>query len=934
MKVFCSRLKYIFIVTAILLTCLAGPTPLPAEVHEDASVITDIDVKIIDTPPYETDWKGMATDLIYLKKGDLFSEELLRDSVTALSLCKQFADIHVDARQEAAGMRLIFQLLPYQLIKDIEIDGIYPLFERDILTAMTIYVGDAYIESELAKQAPIIADLYRKEGFHTPKVRLSAEKDDEDGYMVLSINIDKEDGYYVLDKLLIEGNESFSDSRLKRKMKTWRISLLPGLVGRFIPTDFDEDIKNLIVFYRKKKFADIDIESKVEKNEADKTVTVSLFIKEGRQYDWEFVGNEEFWDYTLNKDIVLLKDGNKNNRGLKKSKKNILNRYKKAGYLNAKLTINEEKNAPTTSLMDLRFVIEEGPCIKVESVEFKGNQAMDKATLELEVLTSPPGFLNKGVLNEDTLQDDAIAIRSVYLKEGYMESKIKESVIFNDRKDRATVVFNLDEGVQTKIASVQVTGITVLESDTVKKTIFLKSGDPFRKYMIVSDENALAALIAEKGYPHVKVTGKVNYNDDKSEAEIIYEVDEGPAVKMGNIFYTGNFRTKKKIIQNELEIDQGDPFSLVQLLKGQRNIRNMDVFNSVNFKTIGLKEKSWQINMFAEIEESKPYYLKAGLGFESDKGPYANLKVGDKNLFGTNKDIWFAGEYSMTGYRTELVFTEPRLYGSRILMNCSLFAEDLEEFNQDFGTRSFGATLKFNQRYFEHLLAGLGFRLEQREQFKLDLWIPAPGEDENDLFGKRTVFVMSPNVSYDTRDSFIRPQKGIFSSASINFSKGIDSTLDDFMTYKLDFRYYTTPLSRITLACLARFGHIEPYDSSNIIPDDQLFFLGGTADVRGFAENELMIDASGDPVGGRTSIAASLEARIDLGKNFELTLFYDTGRVTNTSIQEEPNNFRHSAGGGIRYITPIGPVGFLYGVKLNKEEESNGRLHFSLGYTF
>ncbi|NJL58609.1 MAG: BamA/TamA family outer membrane protein [Desulfobacteraceae bacterium] len=45
--------------------------------------------------------------------------------------------------------------------------------------------------------------------------------------------------------------------------------------------------------------------------------------------------------------------------------------------------------------------------------------------------------------------------------------------------------------------------------------------------------------------------------------------------------------------------------------------------------------------------------------------------------------------------------------------------------------------------------------------------------------------------------------------------------------------------------------------------------------------------------------------------------------------------FRSSAGFGLRYITPIGPIGFLYGFKLDHEPgEDAGRLHFSVGYTF
>ena len=119
------------------------------------------------------------------------------------------------------------------------------------------------------------------------------------------------------------------------------------------------------------------------------------------------------------------------------------------------------------------------------------------------------------------------------------------------------------------------------------------------------------------------------------------------------------------------------------------------------------------------------------------------------------------------------------------------------------------------------------------------------------------------------------------------------------------------------------------------MPDDQLLFLGGITDVRGFDENLLLFDDEGDPLGGRSSLFGSIEARIDLGRNFELPLFFDTGRISSTFDEGISEDFRHSVGFGLRYITPIGPIGFLYGRNLDpKEGESSGRFHFSIGYTF
>ena len=124
-------------------------------------------------------------------------------------------------------------------------------------------------------------------------------------------------------------------------------------------------------------------------------------------------------------------------------------------------------------------------------------------------------------------------------------------------------------------------------------------------------------------------------------------------------------------------------------------------------------------------------------------------------------------------------------------------------------------------------------------------------------------------------------------------------------------------------------------NSSDKVPNDQLFYLGGTSSVRGFEENLLRFEKKGDPVGGRAALNGSIEARVDLGRNFELALFYDTGTVRKTVRKGGADEFRDAAGLGLRYITPIGAIGALYGWKLDpKDGESSGQFHFSVGYTF
>jgi outer membrane protein insertion porin family len=393
---------------------------------------------------------------------------------------------------------------------------------------------------------------------------------------------------------------------------------------------------------------------------------------------------------------------------------------------------------------------------------------------------------------------------------------------------------------------------------------------------------------------------------------------------------SGNLRTAEKVIRRELDVQPQKPLSLRSLNDGQRRLRDLDIFHGVSYRTFGLKEKDETVNLFVEVEENKPYYIQVSSGYESDSGFFGRTKVGDHNLFGLNKDLWAGAEISQTGYRIETRLTEPRFLGTRTTASIGAFNEELTEFNQPFGTRTVGGSLGFGHEWGEHVTTALSFRLETRDQFSVE---DMDGEDAEE--GTRTIFVTTPYVRYDSRDSFVRPTRGLLTSFGVDISKGIQNQLDDFFRYQFDTRCYWTPFDKWTVAGLARIGQVIPYADSDLVPDDQLFFLGGIQSVRGFKENLLRFDSQGDPVGGKVAVVGSLEARIDLGLNLELTTFVDIGSVQQTLVEGGSDRFRASVGLGLRYITPIGPMGLLYGHKLDREEgESAGRFHLSIGYSF
>jgi len=917
---------------------------LPAPAAQDASepvqsndtvgagmVVAGVQV-IVKAPPERIgDNEALARQLISLAPGDPLTRDAIHTSIESLRLSNRFAAIDVDSRTTPEGEILMVTLTPHQTIEDIRIHGNEPIFEADILNHMTLYPGDPFTEQDLSGQEEAVIKRYKKAGYIDPKVSVEVLPHDAGENAVIVVDITK-GPHYRLGRLTFEGRRGLSEGMLKLHMRVWRTAIWP--TGRFSRYWLKKDVDNLLAYYRRKGFADAALSYRTALAEDARHVDVVVSIDEGPRYKVSFEGHHRFWTFTLKKDVAIYSVGNRGKRGVRKTVSNIRQRYHNDGFLEtrveAKQTPVPDAPIPTTLL---QFVIHEGPQTKVESVQINGNHSIEEKKIEKQMLTRPPGLLHDGAYIPETLEEDVFAVRTLYMREGFQEEDVNARADVSADKTRAKVNMEINEGPRTRVESITIEGLTIegLLEEEVKTRLAHKVGEPFRRSALEADKQTIASLVSEKGHPYVTVAAKSTFNADKSQAAVEYTVDSGPLVTLGGIFISGNLKTREHIIRRELAHEPGAPLSLQTLNDGQRSLRDLSAFHDVNYRTIGLKEKAETVTQIVEIEEAEPYYAELSLGYESDSGFYGKTKVGDRNLFGLAKDLWAGGEISETGFKVESRLTEPRLFGTHIAATLGAYHEELTEFNQPFGTRTSGGSLTFGKDWGKHLTTALTFRLEKKDQFSTDNR-SSTDETEEDA---RTIFVTTPYVRYDSRDDFVRPKKGLLSSLSVDLSKGVQNQLDDFIRYQFDTRYYLTPIERLTFAGLARFGKVASYSDTGNVPDDQLFFLGGIQDVRGYDENLLRFNEDGDPLGGQLAVVGSLEARIDLGYNFELAAFFDTGTVREPQEDFGSDKWRSAVGLGLRYITPIGPMGLLYGYKLDREEgESAGRLHVSIGYSF
>ena len=181
-----------------------------------------------------------------------------------------------------------------------------------------------------------------------------------------------------------------------------------------------------------------------------------------------------------------------------------------------------------------------------------------------------------------------------------------------------SIVISIDEGKRTFIGDVSVDFSRFPCLDT-GKAITVRKGDPFRSDLLKRGAHSLQTIIAEKGYPHAVVTPVVSLSEDSSRADVEFSIEEGPLVTMGDIRYIGAFRTRRRVLERESMVRSGEPLSLKDIVDTQKRVRDLGLFSSIRFRTIGLREKRDTVHMFVEVAEKRSIYGALDGGYQSDK---------------------------------------------------------------------------------------------------------------------------------------------------------------------------------------------------------------------------------------------------------------------------------------------------------------------------
>jgi len=266
-----------------------------------------------------------------------------------------------------------------------------------------------------------------------------------------------------------------------------------------------------------------------------------------------------------------------------------------------------------------------------------------------------------------------------------------------------------------------------------------------------------------------------------------------------------------------------------------------------------------------------------------------------------------------------------------------LLREDRREINIDtretrYQLTRYTATAGIEKRLSDTLKLELYYEVSHIKTFDVQPDVVLSKEDTGTLL----ISGIKPGIVYDTRDNPFDPKKGILSGISVKFTSPAFLSETDFVKLIFHGSTYHQLNKRFVLALSLRGGIAEGYRETRELPIVERFFLGGRTTVRGYEQDTLGPKGEdGNPTGGNAFLLANLELRTSLGKGIGFVTFLDGGNVWLKAKDIEPGNLKYTAGVGLRYNTPVGPIRIDYGHKLEREPgESRGEIHFSIGHAF
>jgi outer membrane protein insertion porin family len=617
--------------------------------------------------------------------------------------------------------------------------------------------------------------------------------------------------------------------------------------------------------------------------------------------------------------------------------------------------------------VNVTFAVEEGDIAKIAQITIIGNKDFsDRELRDLMALNTPGWFswyTKADQYSKQKLSGDIESIRSFYQNRGYLEMQVESTQlsITPDKKD-IYITINIVEGDKYKVSDIKLEGDVFGREAELSSLLLLKKGDTYNAARLTESTKRISERMGNFGYAFANVNANPQLDKEKKEVAFTVFVDPGKRVYVRRINLAGNTRTRDEVIRREFRQFESSWYDGEKIKISRDRVDHLGYFKDVTIDTPEVPTSTDQVDVNLTVTEKPTGNILLGAGYSSAERLTLTGQIQQVNAFGSGDTIGLDINTSKQNRTIAVSHIDPYFTDYGVSRSLDVYLRTSLPPIGSFGyykIQSSGGTIRFGVPFSEVDTVFFGLGVERTKvntysnsplrylsyvaSFGQSSVPDVPAADFKDpaspYFGigsaTNTAIPLSAAWQRDSRDSVLTPSIGRYQRANVELA-----AIGDFKYYRAIYQYqYFKPVYRsVVFAMNGEFdyGHGlggKPY------PLFKNFYAGGIGSVRGFETSSLgSRDYQGNSLGGASRLIGNVELQVPFSgtdKSLRFFTFLDVGNVFDEGQKIRAQDLRASAGIGISWISPVGPLKLSFGKALNaKPEDKKKTFEFQLGSGF
>ena len=294
---------------------------------------------------------------------------------------------------------------------------------------------------------------------------------------------------------------------------------------------------------------------------------------------------------TLIKDTELTKGKKLSESFLTNTKNYIVNKYKKEGFLNTKVTLNTIPDSTAQNVLKMVVNIDRGDRVKIKSIDFEGAEKFSALKLASQFKNTKQKkffrFWKKSKYIDKDYQEDLTSLIDFYKEKGYRDARIKSDTIIDTGNTDLAIKIAIEEGNQYYFGDIKYLGNAAYTDRVLASVLGIKKGDTYNGILLKEriaddskpDGNDITNLYQNNGYLFSNINAvEVSAENDTINFEI--RVTEGKLASFNKITVIGNDKTNDHVIFRELRTKPGELYSKDMVVRTVRELGQLGFFDA------------------------------------------------------------------------------------------------------------------------------------------------------------------------------------------------------------------------------------------------------------------------------------------------------------------------------------------------------------------